>query len=236
MGEAHGVFAWVTFLDGWDSGLAEQEFRRAILLSPNYASAHQWYGLVLMVQRRFDESMHEFHLAQNLDPLSLVLSTDKGVIYYYSGRQDKAIEAAQQVLAHDANFADAHLLLGMALDRQGHFKVAEQEIGKYLEVSGQDPDALMKLGVTYAHAGDSVRAQRMIAAMRKPSADKYVPFYYIADIYAALGDKESAFQWLDRALDQHSNSCLLLAIDPAFEDLRSDPRFQDAARKIGLPQ
>jgi len=236
LGEAHGVFAWVTFLDGWDSGLAEREFRRAILLSPNYASTHQWYGLVLMVQRRFDESMHEFNLAQNLDPLSLVLSTDKGVIYYYSGRQDKAIEAAQQVLAHDANFADAHLLLGMALDRQGQFKVAEQEIGKYLEVSGQDPDALMKLGVTYAHAGDSVRAQQMIAAMRKPSAGKYVPFYYIADIYAVLGDKEAAFQWLDRALDQHSNSCLLLAIDPAFEDLRSDPRFQEAARKTGLPQ
>jgi adenylate cyclase len=94
----------------------------------------------------------------------------------------------------------------------------------------------MKLGVTYAHGGDNVRAQQMIAEMRKPSAGKYVPFYYIADIYAPLGDKVSAFQWLDRALDQHSNSCLLLAIDPAFENLRSDPRFQEAARKIGLPQ
>jgi TolB-like protein/Tfp pilus assembly protein PilF len=236
LGEAHGVFAWVTFLDGWNSGLAEREFRRAIQLSPNYASAHQWYGLVLMVQRRFDESKREFNLAENLDPLSLVLSTDKGLIYYYSGRQDEAIEAAQKILAHDPNFADAHLLLGMALERQGQFKLAAQEVGKYLEVSGQDPDALMKLGVTYAHGGDNVRAQQMIAEMRKPSAGKYVPFYYIADIYAALGDKESAFQWLDRALDQHSNSCLLLAIDPAFENLRSDPRFQEAARKIGLPQ
>lgn len=235
LGEAHAVFAWITFLDGWNSGLAEREFKRAIQLSPNYAAAHQWYGLVLMVQRRFDESVREFNLAQNLDPLSLILSIDKGVIYYYSGRQDKAIEAAQQVLAHDANFADAHLLLGMAQERQAQFKVAVQEIDKYLEVSGQDPDALMKLGVAYAHSGDRARALQMIAEMRKPNANRYVPFYYIADVYAALAEKEAAFEWLDRALDQHSNSCLLLAIDPAFEDFRSDPRFQEAARKTGLP-
>ena len=235
LGEAHAVFAWITFLDGWNSGLAEREFKRALQLSPNYAAAHQWYGLTLMLQRRFDESVREFNLAQNLDPLSLILSTDKGVFYYYSRRQDKAIEEAHQILAHDADFADAHLLLGMAQERQRQFKIAVQEIDKYLEVSGQDPDALMKLGVAYAHAGDGARALRMIAEMRKPAASKYVPFYYIADIYAALGDKEAAFEWLDRALDQHSNSCLLLAIDPAFEDFRSDPRFQAAARKIGLP-
>ena len=235
LGEAHAVFAWITFLDGWDSGLAEREFKRAIQLSPNYAAAHQWYGLVLMVQRRFDESVREFSLAQNLDPLSLILSIDKGVVYYYSGRQDKAIEGAQQVLAHDANFADAHLLLGMAQERQAQFKVAIQEIDKYLERSGHDADALMKLGVAYAHSGDRARALQMIAEMRKPNANRYVPFYYIADVYAALAEKEAAFEWLDRALDQHSNSCLLLAIDPAFEDFRSDPRFQEAARKIGLP-
>ncbi len=233
-GESHAVFAWITFLDGWNSALAEQEFRRALQLSPNYSAAHQWYGLTLMVEQRFDESVREFNLAQDLDPLSLILSTDKGVVYYYSGRQDKAIEQARQILAHDADFADAHLLLGMAQERQKQFKSAEQEISKYLDVSGQDPDALMKLGVAYAHAGDRARALRMIAEMRNPTASKYVPFYYIADIYAALGDKEAALEWLDRALDQHSNSCLLLAIDPAFEDFRSDPRFQRATRKIGL--
>ena len=233
-GESHAVFAWVTFLDGWNSALAEQEFHRALQLSPNYSAAHQWYGLALMVEQRFDEAVREFNLAQDLDPLSLILSTDEGVVYYYSGRQDKAIEAAQHILAHDADFADAHLLLGMAQERQRQFKSAEQEIGKYLKVSGQDPDALMKLGVTYAHAGDRARAMDLIAEMRKPTAGRYVPFYYIADIYAALGDKEAAFAWLDRALDQHSNSCLLLAIDPAFEGFRSDPRFQQATRKIGL--
>jgi len=234
-GEGHAIFAWITFLDGWDSALAEQEFRRALELSPNYSAAHQWYGLTLMVQHRFDESVREFNLAQDLDPLSLILSTDKGVVYYYSGQQDKAIDVAQQILAHDPDFADAHLLLGMAQERQKQFKSAEQEINKYLEVSGQDPDALMKLGVAYAHAGDRAGAMRMIAEMRRPTASKYVPFYYIADIYAALGDKEAAFEWLDRALDQHSNSCLLLAIDPAFQGFRSDPRFQQAKRKIGLP-
>ncbi len=235
LGEAHAVFAWVTFLDGWNSALAEQEFRRALQLSPNYATAHQWFGLTLMLQQRFAESLRQFNLAQDLDPLSLILSTDKGVVYYYSGQQDKASEEAHRILAHDADFADAHLLLGMAQEKQGQFKMAEQEIGIYLEVSGQDPDALMKLGVAYAHAGDRARALQMITKMRKPTTGQYVPFYYIADIYAALGDKEAAFEWLDRALDQHSNSCLLLAIDPAFENLRSDRRFQEAARRIGLP-
>jgi tetratricopeptide (TPR) repeat protein len=142
---------------------------------------------------------------------------------------------AHQILAHDPDFADAHLLLGMAQERRRQFKIAVQEISRYLEVSGQDPDALMKLGVAYAHAGDRPSAMRMITEMRKPTASKYVPFYYIADIYAALGDKEAAFEWLDRALDQHSNSCLLLAIDPAFQGFRSDPRFRQATQKIGLP-
>jgi hypothetical protein len=92
----------------------------------------------------------------------------------------------------------------------------------------------MKLGVAYAHAGDRARALQMVTELRKTTTGQYVPFYYIADIYAALSDKEAAFEWLDRALGQHSNSCLLLAIDPAFENLRSDPRFQEATRKIGL--
>ena len=235
LGEAHAVFAWITFLDGWNSVLAEQEFRRALQLSPNYATAHQWYGLTLMLQQRFAESLRQFNLAQNLDPLSLILSTDKGVVYYYSGRQDKAIEEAHQILAHDADFADAHLLLGMAQERQAAVQDRGAGNCKYLEVSGQDPDALMKLGVAYAHAGDRARALQMVTEMRKPITGQYVPFYYIADIYAALGDKEAAFEWLDRALDQHSTSCLLLAIDPAFENFRSDRRFQEAARKIGLP-
>jgi serine/threonine-protein kinase len=234
LGEAHAVFAWVTFLEDWNSSLAEREFKQAIQLSPNYAAAHQWYGLTLMLQQRFNESVREFNLAQDLDPLSLILSIDKGVVYYYAGHQDRAIEAARQVLAYDMDFADAHLLLGMAQERQRRFEIAVQEIDKYLELSGRDPDALMKLGVSYAHAGDRDHALRMVAELQKPGARKYVPFYYIADIYAALGDKEEAFEWLDRALDQHSNSCLLLAIDPAFEAFRSDPRFQEATRKIGI--
>jgi Flp pilus assembly protein TadD len=156
------------------------------------------------------------------------------VVYYYSGHQDKAIEEAQQVLSHDVDFADAHLLLGMAQERQRRFESAEREIDRYLELSGQDPDALMKLGVAYAHAGDRNHALRMVREMQKPSAGRYVPFYYIADVYAALGDKEAAFEWLDRALDQHSNSCLLLNIDPAFEVFRSDPRFQEGIQRIGL--
>jgi len=108
-GESHAVFAWISFLDGWNSALAEQEFRRALQLSPNYSAAHQWYGLTLMLEQRFNESLREFNLAQDLDPLSLILSTDKGVVYYYSGQQDKAIDQARQILAHDADFADAHL-------------------------------------------------------------------------------------------------------------------------------
>jgi len=235
LGETHAVFAWLTLLDQWNSQLAERELRQALALAPNYAPAHQWYGITLMVQERFSESIREFEAAQSLDPLSLVLNTDEGVVYYYSGKQDKAIQVAQQVLAYDANFADAHLLLGMAYERQREFHAALDEIQEYLRSSDRDPDALMKLGVTYAHLGDRGHALQMIAEMQRLGTGKYVSFYYIADVYAALGDREEAFRWLARALDQHSSACLLLAIDPAFEHLHSDVRFKQATVKVNLP-
>jgi TolB-like protein/tetratricopeptide (TPR) repeat protein len=235
LSEAHATLAQATFFHGWDFKRSEQEFRRAIELNPNHATAHQWYGIQLMLERRFDEALREFAQAQQLDPLSLILGLDEGQVYYYSGRQDAAIAQARKALAHSPNFPAAHDLLGMAYERKQQFKEAIAEFQKYLVLSDHDPEALMRLAVTYAELGDRARALKMVGEMEKAIKGSYVPSYDIASVYATLGDEERALAWLDRAIGQRSSSCLLLGIDPAFDAFRADAGFQDRLRKIGLP-
>jgi Flp pilus assembly protein TadD len=127
-----------------------------------------------------------------------------------------------------------HDLLGMAYERERRFPEALSEFQKYLELSGRDPDALMRLAITYADSGDRRRALVLARVMESVPKDAYIASYNIAAVHAALGDKDLAFDWLRRAIEQHSSSCLLLAVDPAFGALHSDPRFQEAAHKVGL--
>jgi tetratricopeptide (TPR) repeat protein len=128
----------------------------------------------------------------------------------------------------------AHDLLGMAYEGQRRFPEALREFHRYRELSGHDPDAAMRLAIAYAESHETSRARELIAEMQRSPKGAYTPSYDIAAAYAALGEKELAFQWLGRALEQHASSCLLLAVDPALQVLRSDPRFQAAASKVGL--
>ncbi|HKV77203.1 MAG TPA: tetratricopeptide repeat protein [Candidatus Sulfotelmatobacter sp.] len=234
LSEAHAALAAAVLYHDWALPRAEQEFRRALQLNPNYATAHQWYGLLLLYERRFDEALGEFTQAQRSDPLSLMIVLDIGQVHYYSGHQDAAAQLAQKALTQDPDFAMGHDLLGMAYERQKRFPEAIAEFQKYLDLSGRDPDALMRLALTYADSGERRRAQDLAKEMESAPKNSYTSAYNIAVVHAALGDKDIAFDWLRRALDQHSSSCLLLAVDPVFDGLRSDPRFQQGMRKVGL--
>ena len=235
LGEAHATLAAVTYFYDWKRKDAEREFRRAIELDPNHASAHQWYGLLLMTSRRFAEARTEFQHAQDLDPLSLIITLDLGQVDYYSGNSDGAIGQAQKVLMYDPNFSAAHDLLGMAYLQKGFPNQALPQFEKYDALSGHDPDALMRLGQTYAALGDRQRALDTIHAMENPAKDHYSSAYEIAVIYTALGEHGRALQSLQRSLDQHSSSCLIMGVDPAFAALRSDSGFQALLSRLGLP-
>jgi len=194
------------------------------------------YGVFLMCEHRFDEASAQFTRAHGLDPLSPMIVLDLGQVRYYAGHYDAAIEQAQEVLAEDPHFAMAHDLLGMAYAREGRFPEALSEFQRYVELSGRDPDALMRLDATYAASGNRKRALDLAQEMESASDGNYVAAYDVSVVYAALGDRNRAFDWLGHAIDQRSSSCLLLAIDPSFEALRADPRFLEDLRRVGLAQ
>ena len=234
LSEAHADLAAAMLFHDWDFSRSEQEFQRALELNPNYATARQWYGLELMFQRKFDPALEQFSQAQLLDPLSLMITLDVGQVYYYSGHQDAAIQVAQKVLAQDPDFAMAHDLLGMAYEREKRFREAINEFQAYMKLSGDDPDSLMRLALTYAYTQRSKEALALAKRIESVPKGAYVPSYDLAMIYAALGERDRAFEWLQRAVAEHASSCLTLGIDPAFETLRSDPRFQQEAHRAGL--
>jgi TolB-like protein/Flp pilus assembly protein TadD len=234
LSEAHTDLAAALFYHDWDFNRSEQEFRRALQLNPNHATAHQWYGLQLMFQRKFDRALQEFSQAQRLDPLSLMIALDIGQVGYYSGHPEVAVHESQKVLTQDPDFAMAHDLLGMAYARQKRSAEALGEFQTYLKLSGGDPDAQMRLALAYADSGKRGQALALAKNIENIPSGAYVPSFDLATIYAALDEKDLAFEWVGRAISEHASSCLIFAIDPAFETLRSDPRYEKDLQKISI--
>jgi TolB-like protein/Flp pilus assembly protein TadD len=236
LAEAHATLAQLRLFYDWDFPGAEREFRRALEHNPNSATAHHWYALLLMVQGRFPEASAELEKARELDPLSKVIPAAQGLVYVYQGQYDRAIAREQDVLAFDRNFADAYDALGLAYQQKHMYREAITQFEKYVELSGRDPDALMRLGSAYALAGDEQQARRFLGELESTPKGRYTSPCYIAMLAAALGDKDRAFAWLKKAVEQRSSTMLLLGVDPAFDPLRADPRFQKLLRRVGLSQ
>lgn len=186
LSEAHADLAASLLFHDWDFKRSEKEFETALALNPNHATGHQWYGLQLMFQRKFDAALQEFLQAQRLDPLSVMITLDVGQVHYYSGHLDAAIALAQKVLAQDPDSAMGHDLLGMAYERERRFPEALREFQTYVKLSGDDPDSLMRLAVTYAHNQKSDEALALARRIESVPKGTYVPSYNLAVIYAAL--------------------------------------------------
>jgi TolB-like protein/tetratricopeptide (TPR) repeat protein len=236
LGEAYGTLAHLAFMYDWDFPGAEQEFRRALDLSPNCATAHQWYGILLMAEKRFDEAAREFATALAIDPLSLMTSSDLGQVYFYSGRLDKAIEQTRKILEINPAFAPAHDLQAMAYEQQGNYEQAMAEFQKYFELSDGGNDAKMHLAHLYAVTGRGTEARRLLSELESPPKGQFASPYDVASIYAALGENEKAFRWLEQAYKERATMMPMASIDPLFNPLRTDSRFQRLLRRVGLPQ
>jgi len=236
LAEAHASLAHVKMLYEWDWEGAEREFLQAIQLNPGYAPARLWYSLNLSSMGRLEEALAEIRHARELDPLSLIINTDVGLIHYFARRYDQAIEEYQKTLEIDRNFFVVRAALGLAYEQTGRYPEAIAELQQALTLSGGSTLMVAALGHALAAAGRRGEAQEILKKLEETSKERYVSPYSVARIYAALGETDLAFDWLEQGYKQRSLFLIHapLKVDPAFDFLRSDPRFTELLKKVGL--
>ncbi len=229
LAEAHTSLALITENYDWDWKTAEKEYRRAIALNPNYATAHQWYAEYLAQQGRFDEALAESERARQLDPLSLIIATDNGMILYYARHYDRAIAQFDAVLEMEPNFQQARVVAGAYVE-QGRFAEALSSASS-LE---SDPLKWSWQAYIYGRQGRSVEARHALENLQQAYRSRHIGPDPVLWAYIGIGDKDQAFPWFEKAYADHSNLLTSLKVNPAYDPFRSDPRFQDLARRVGL--
>jgi TolB-like protein/tetratricopeptide (TPR) repeat protein len=232
--EAHASLGYVKLSYDWDWAGAESEFKRAIELNPSYATAHDWYGHCLFAMGRLDEAGRQMQYARELDPLSIPCNLGVGWSFYYARQYDQAIEQYRKTLEIAPNLPMVLYELGLAYLNKGLYQEALAEFQKAYELSGGAPAAVALLGHAYALAGRTAEARQELARLHEVSKQKYVPSLYRAFIYAGLNDKDQAFLWLEKAYEDRSNYLIYLGVEPSIDNLRSDPRYHDLLRRVGL--
>jgi TolB-like protein/DNA-binding winged helix-turn-helix (wHTH) protein/Flp pilus assembly protein TadD len=234
LGEAHNSLAFC--LDGfdWNFDSAGKEFRRAIELNPGYATAHHWYAWHLSLLGRYDEAISEMRRAENLDPLSLIINADLAELLVLAHSYDESIRQSRKTIEMDPSFALAHNQLAQAYLQKHMNDEAVAELQKAAQLSEGSPTVMANLARAYAASGRRSEAMELLSDLKKRSNSIYSHGSEIAVIYAALGDRDQAMNWLEKGYEERFNPGVLLR--PGFDPLRSDPRFQDLVRRIGLPR
>jgi TolB-like protein/Flp pilus assembly protein TadD len=234
LAEAHASLGFVTTQYDWEWPVAEREFKRAIELNPNYPTAHHFYAVYLAAMERLDESMREMKRAEELDPLSLIIQTDLGRRFYFARQYQQAGEQLRSVIAMDPNFFRARFDLGQVYVKQGKYEEGIAELRQAIKLSGGAAVSLARLGYAYAVSGNRDEARTLLDQLNSLAKQQYVSPYLSATIYVGLGEKDKTFQFLDAAYEERSSSLIRLKVDPIFDDLRSDSRFADLVRRVGL--
>jgi len=233
LAEAHTSLAWANF-HVWDWAGADREFKRALELNPRYATAHLWYGEYLWALGRFDDAQAEINRALEQNPLSAETSLALATRAYYARQPDAAIEQVQKVLGMDSNYVPAHVLLGRIYAQKGSSEEALAEFRKALDLSEGDTNELAALGYAEAVSHRDREARKTLDDLMQRSRDTYVQPAWIAVIELALGDRNQAFDWLEKAYSDRSWWLVDLKVDPFFDGVRSDPRYADLLRRVGL--
>ncbi len=236
LAEAHPWLGTVLLNYEWDRSGAERELRRAMELNPNDADAYQVYASHLSELGRLDEAMAAMKRARELDPLSLNISTNVGMFFYFAHQYDQAIEQYRKTIELDPNFPRAHIWLGLAYERKGRYDEALAEFRKAATLDPNSTEAVAALGHAYAQLGQRGEAQKRVDALKELSKQRYVPPYRIALIYTGLGEKDHAFAWLEKAYEARDEGIIYaLKPNPLWDSLRSDPRFADLLRRFRFP-
>jgi TolB-like protein/Tfp pilus assembly protein PilF len=240
LGEAHTTLAMLIQNADWDLAEAEIQYRRAIDLSPNYATAQHWYGELLMQMGRVDEGLAHYQRALEIDPLSLPISSDLGISYFYARRYDHAIEQLQKTIAMDPNFSRGYFYLARVYEQKKQYEKAIAENQKGFLGLGEPSERIAKITAALSEAL-AVSGERGYWRKRLEISNQYPEFLSewecdIAGIHARLGDKDRAFIALERACQERLFDLLFLKVTPEFDGLRDDSRFQELLKKVRFPQ
>jgi TolB-like protein/Tfp pilus assembly protein PilF len=235
LAEAHASLAFVKLNYDWDWPGVEREFRRALELGPNDARTHHWYSNYLMAMSRTQEALAESRRALELSPTDVAINEHLGWAYLMARQYDQAIEHSRATLELDPDFVQAHRVLSLADLYGGHYEVAISELQKAVQPTAADPVPLALLARAYALSGRAAEARNLLRELEELSKQRYVSPADIAVLRGDLGEEDEAFQWLGKAYEERSNFLINLKVDPAFDSLRSDPRFAALSARIGLP-
>jgi tetratricopeptide (TPR) repeat protein len=234
LAEAHNSMGQVMFRE-WDWEGAEKEHRRALELNPNYPSAHHWYALFLTYAGRFDEAVAEMKKAWQLDPLSLIMNRNLGLVLYYARRYDKALGQLQKTLEMDPHFSMIHAATGEVYLQKSMYEEALREFEIEAEIHGRlNQHEQAWRGVAYLKAGKRDQAREILNDLLRRSEQDYVAPTRLASVYFALGDDDEGFRCLDKSYQERDSTLLEIKVDPGFDRVRSDPRFKELLKKVGL--
>jgi tetratricopeptide (TPR) repeat protein len=234
LSEAHASLASWTMLNDWDWINALKEFKLAVKLNPNYATAHHWYSDWLLFNGYFKESLIEISKAVELDPLSAPILKDKGLILYYSREYDSAIEFAMKSIELYPNLVSSYRLLSLAYHGKGMYEEAILENQKWDALTDNKVESSAALAYFYASAGRRKEALKLIDDLNLNEKINSNLFRGIALVYTALGEKDLAFTWFEKAYENKAESLCITKIDPKLDPIRDDPRFKLLLAKIGL--
>ncbi len=235
LAEAHTAMAAALMNYDWNLPESNREFERAIQLNPNYATAHHWYAREnLTIMGQFDKALAEMRRAQELDPLSLIINANFGKAYFNARRYDEAIQQLRKTIEIDQGFFVAHHYLGSAYAMKGNYSEALAEYQKARQLNPDDPHVVALLARLYAVSGKRDEALRTLAQLKRMASERYVADYSIALVYAGLGERDQAFELLEKSYRDHTVDMLTLYYDPLMDNLRSNPRFANLLRRVGL--
>ena len=234
LAEAHASLAMIDELYDWNWKSADTEFKRAIELNPNYATAHHWYAMYLSAMGRNDEALAEIRRAEALDPVSLITNTNEGWILFCARQYDQAINKLQATIEMDPNFANAHYKLALVYEIKGMYKEAVEEHLKSKALSGDISENVEKLKAAYATSGSKGYYREELRQLKDTSTRGYVLPKYFVLTELQLGNTEETLKWLEAAYKERTEPLAYLRVDPRFDSLRSDARFEDLLRRVNL--
>lgn len=218
----------------WDWEAAGKEYRRSIELNPSYPTARQWYAFHLAAMGQMEEAVQEGFKAKELDPLSIIINRDLGLLFAYARQPERAIEQYQKTLELDPNFALLHHGMGRAYLQSGKLKEAVPCFRKALELAPDNSAMRAALAHAYAVSGQHEGARAILQELLKQKESAYIPASSIAVIHTGLGNQECALDWLEQACRDHDDGLLLLKVHPIYDSLRTSVRFERILQQTNL--